>query len=292
MARFGELLPALDPYRIESNAERVPEVRRQRRSDLARDDRRPGLSVIVLNKDRADLLNRLWVAWTEVHAEFVDRMIDVELLVGDTGSTDAAACELLDHPPPACRVWRNLDYHFSRCNNDIFVSASYQHTLFMNNDVLIGEAPGAVLRAYDLLVDDQATGALGAVLFFPDGSVQHGGIDFFSRPDLYGFCHHPGAHGAIDVHRGDVFEAPAATGAFLMMRSAHFASIGGFDERFAAECQDVDLCLRLHRKGLRTKVAHLGNLVHLENGTRELGEEHWDDRSLFVRRWSSYVEAL
>ena len=77
-----------------------------------------------------------------------------------------------------------------------------------------------------------------------------------------------------------------------MMRSAHFASVGGFDERFVAEAQDVDLCLRLHRKGLRTKVAHLGNLVHLENGTRELGEEHWDDRSLFVLRWSSYVESL
>ena len=292
MARFDELTELLDPYRTESNADRVLQFRAARRRDLVNDDRRPGLSVIVLNKDRADLLEQLWLGWEEVYAEFASRTIDAELLVGDTGSTDADACALLDDPPAGCRVWRDLDYNFSRCNNDLFASGAYEHVLFMNNDVLIRDEPRSLLKAYDLLVADPSLGVLGAVLFFADGTVQHGGIDFFTRPDLFGFCHHPVAHGVIEVEQGDVFQAVAATGAFLMMRSHDFASVGGFDERFVAECQDVDLCLRLHRKGVRTKVAHLGNLIHLENGTRELGEEHWDDRSLFVRRWNTYVEAL
>lgn len=292
MARFGELLTLLDPFGIESNADRVLEVRRGWRPDLVRGDRRAGLSVVVLNKDRADLLEQLWAGWDEVRSDFAHCEIEVELLLGDTGSTDEAACALLDRPPLACQVWRDLDYNFSRCNNDLFASAAYETVLFMNNDVLIRDEPRSLLQAYEILMNDQSIGALGAILYFADGSVQHGGIDFFSRPDLYAFCHHPSARGDIDVAPGDVFEAPATTGAFLMMRAVDFSNAGGFDERYVAECQDVDLCLRLHRSGLRNKVAHLGHLVHLENGTRELGEEHWDDRSLFTRRWNSYVESM
>jgi hypothetical protein len=290
MARFDGLLPALDPYGLESNELRVEAIRASEQA-ASIGDRTPGLSVIVLNKDRPDLLAQLWNAWESVVRCFDDRAADVELLVGDTGSTDPGACLLLEQPPPNTRVWRDLSYHFSRCNNDLFAESRYDTVLFMNNDIVLGEHYSALLNAYDIVGEDTSLGALGAVLFFPDGSVQHAGIDFFSRPDLYGFCYHPGAGGEIDVQTGAIFDAPATTGAFLMTRSTNFAGAGGFDERYSAECQDVDLCLRLGRIGLRTRVAHLGQVVHLENGTRPLGEEHWDDRSLFIRRWNSYVES-
>jgi hypothetical protein len=33
-------------------------------------------------------------------------------------------------------------------------------------------------------------------------------------------------------------------------------------------------------------------LVHLENATRLTGEENWEDRSLYMRRWSGFVSTL
>jgi Glycosyltransferase like family 2 len=291
VARLDALVPQLDPYRVATNEERVAAVRRPRR-DLRGVDRRPGLSVIVLNRDRADLVEQLWDGWRSVAADFEEVGVAAELIVGDTGSTEPAARALLDRPPPGCTVVFDLAYHFSRCNNDLFVQAAYDRVLFMNNDVIWRDEPHAIRRAYDLLGGDESIGALGAVLYFADGTTQHAGIDFFTRADLAGFCYHPSARCALDVDEGDVFDAPAATGAFMMMRSELFALAGGFDESYAAECQDVDLCLRLRRLGHRTRVAHLGRLVHLENATRPLGEEHWDDRALFVRRWSSFVEAM
>lgn len=292
MARFGDLIPLLDPYRIGTNADRVATVVQPRRTDLSATSRRPGLSVVVLNKDHGDLVEQVFQGWDAVREELVGAGVEAELLVGDTGSVDPSAVALLRDPPPGCRVEWDMTYHFSRCNNDLFARAAYDTVLFMNNDVLIRDQPLAVPRAFELMRSRREIGALGAVLFFADGSLQHGGVDFFARPDLYGFCHHPGTRQGIAVSEGDVFDVPAATGAFLMVRSGAFAALGGFDERYAVECQDVDLCLRLHRLGLGTKVAHLGDLVHLENGTRTVGEEQWDDRSLFVRRWSSYVEAM
>jgi GT2 family glycosyltransferase len=71
-----------------------------------------------------------------------------------------------------------------------------------------------------------------------------------------------------------------------------FAKVGGFDERYAAECQDSDLCLRVNRLGVGCRVLDAGPLVHIENATRPKGEENWLDRALFIRRWSSYIEML
>lgn len=290
MARFTGLLAALDPYGLESNQDRVTEVRKPVR-ELSNGTKEAGLSVIVLNKNRSDLLAQLWTSWQSVLSDFGRRNLSVELLIGDTGSTDADACALLERPPSNTRVWRDLSYHFSRCNNDLFAASQYDTVLFMNNDIVLGHQHSTLLRAYDIVANDASLGALGAVLFFPDGSIQHAGIDFFNQAELYGFCYHPGAGDDIDVPMGAVFDAPAATGAFLMIRSTYFADAGGFDDRYSAECQDVDLCLRLDRIGLQTKIAHLGQVVHLENGTRPLGEEHWGDRSRFIRRWNSYVES-
>ena len=82
------------------------------------------------------------------------------------------------------------------------------------------------------------------------------------------------------------------TGAFLMIDSDLFARVGGFDEEYEAECQDIDLCLRVRRLGVKCRVLDAGRLVHIENATRPKGEENWSDRALFLRRWSSYIETL
>ena len=57
MARFSALDPRLDPYREADNHERVRRLTVARRR-LTGSDRDPGLSIIVLNKDRPDLLER------------------------------------------------------------------------------------------------------------------------------------------------------------------------------------------------------------------------------------------
>jgi hypothetical protein len=42
---------------------------------------------------------------------------------------------------------------------------------------------------------------------------------------------------------------PAVSGAFLAMRSADFAALGGFDERYFLHVEDLDLCRRVERAG-------------------------------------------
>ena len=292
MARFAELVPQLDPYREANNLERVRRLKMGRRSVSQEAIPSSGLSIIVLNKNRPDLLAALWRSYPVLRELAGERGIEVELRVGDTGSTDPEAVALLESPPEGCSIERNLVYQFSRCNNDLFVRSRYDVSLFMNNDVLFDRNPSALLDCYERLKGDESIGVLGTVLYFADGTIQHAGIDFFRDPAVFALSYHPGAHSTQQFPSPLFFPAPAVTGAFMMLPSELFAEVGGFDESYAKECQDIDLCLKIVRSGKRIEIGSLGELIHLENGTRETGEEDWIDRSLFLRRWSSFVESL
>jgi GT2 family glycosyltransferase len=291
MAQFSGLIPELDPYARSFNAERAARVTVTRRQLVAKNSNL-GLSLLVLHKDRPELLSRLWSGFTKLRSVCIQEGVNVELLLGDTGSTNAETLTLLDHPPEGVGITRGMEYQFSRCNNDLFENANYETVLFMNNDVFIDERPEGVVEAYRALTADPQLGAVGVVLLFEDGTVQHAGVEFLQTPELFGVPYHPGTRQSPVHKMGEAFTSSAVTGAFLMTPSDLFARSGGFDERYAAECQDIDYCLRLRRVGLDIRTFDVGPIYHVENGTRESGEENWADRALFVRRWSSFVECI
>jgi GT2 family glycosyltransferase len=52
-------------------------------------------------------------------------------------------------------------------------------------------------------------------------------------------------------------------GMFLVLRSATFAAVGGFDTRYIMYCEDADLCARLRLRGLRLVVVPSVRVTHL-----------------------------
>jgi hypothetical protein len=291
MAKFEELRADIEPYSHENNFDRVAQIRKNQLADPAKRKYQSGLSLIVLNKNTPELISQLWENFSALYRRASERNIKIELLLGDTGSSLPEALELLDNAPLGVSVSRNLIYQFSRCNNQLFNLAKFSTVLFLNNDVLFGEAIDEILDAHEIVETHGEIGVLGAVLHFPDGLAQHVGVDFLRDGEMFGHPYHPGSHLPVTIAKGTLADVPAVTGAFMMMRSVIFESVDGFDERYSKECQDIDLCLRVDRLGKTVKLAHAGNIIHIENGTRVVGEEDWKDRSLFIRRWSSYLEA-
>jgi hypothetical protein len=53
-----------------------------------------------------------------------------------------------------------------------------------------------------------------------------------------------------------------------MVRKSVFDEVGGFDEALAVAYNDVDLCLRLERRGLRNVWTPFAELYHFESATR------------------------
>jgi hypothetical protein len=292
MTQFQLLDPRLEPYGHETNQQRIEALKKKSIVvPRPRDFRNPGLSIIVLNLDKPELVRQLWAGFMDVAKNFESLEINLELLVGDTGSTDPTTLELLQAPPENCRVFFDCKYHFSKLNNRLSDLTQYDTVLFLNNDVLISENSSSISDAYMYLSQNSRMAVIGAVLLFPDGTIQHEGINFLSSPENFGLPYHPNAHRLPDREYEVARDVLAVTGAFMMVRSAPFNNVGGFDEAFESECQDVDLCLKIARLGSTICVIDFGRLVHLENATRPKGHEDWKDRSLFLRRWSSYIEA-
>ena len=82
----------------------------------------------------------------------------------------------------------------------------------------------------------------------------------------------------------------AVTGACLAIRRDAFVRVGGWNELYATHYQDVDLCLRLRRAGLRIIFTPDARLTHHESPSRG---DRYDllDRLLLIDTWKDELAA-
>jgi GT2 family glycosyltransferase len=107
-------------------------------------------------------------------------------------------------------------------------------------------------------------GAVGPMLAYPDGTIQHAGFVVapggrVGRP----FAHLPCEHAWIDM--GATIwtrDCAAVSGACMLVRRAHVEMLGGFDARLDGVAADVDLCVRLRDHGLRVVYTPHTRLMH------------------------------
>jgi GT2 family glycosyltransferase len=230
----------------------------------------PSVTVIVPTRDRHDLL--------AVCAAGVLERTDyqpLELLIIDNGSTDPATLALLEtlQGDQRVRVLRQPGaFNFAALCNRAALAAHGDMLLLLNNDVEVLD-PGWLGRLI-AHATKPGIGAAGAKLLYPDGTVQHAGI--LLGPD--GAATHVGRHAAGDDpgYLGQLVQTrglSAVTGACLAVSAAAWREVGGMDERLAVTWNDVDLCLRLGKAGLRVVWTPDAVLLHRESASRGLESE-------------------
>jgi GT2 family glycosyltransferase len=131
-------------------------------------------------------------------------------------------------------------------------------------------------------------GAVGAKLLYGSGAIQHAGM-------VIGIM-----EGSGHLHR-HTFGSPywnwlpftrnvsAVTGACLAMRASVFEELGGFDESFPVNYNDVDLCLRARQAGYDVVVEPAALLRHDECQSRQAGVR-LEERYAFEQRWAACLE--
>ncbi len=242
-------LPAILCHRLMRFGPPVPEER-------AAAGPTPSVSVVIATRDRAELLERCVRSLrgcTDYPA--------VEVVLVDNGSTEPAALALLDRlARDGCRVLRRPGpFNWSALNNDGVADATSGIVVLMNNDVQCVE-PGW-LRAMVGACLLPGAGAVGALLRYGDGTVQHAGVVLGPGPQA--------AHLRCDDPRlPPVGEVPAVTGACMAVRRTVFERMGGLDAALPVTWNDLDFCLRLRRAGLRVLLARDAVLLHDELGSR------------------------
>ena len=128
-------------------------------------------------------------------------------------------------------------------------------------------------------------GAVGAKLFFEDGTLQHVGVAFRNGLPDHIRRGYPGDDPGYLYSSDGQRNYLAVTGACILLRSSLFQEVSGFEEAFAVNYNDIDLCLKVWQKGYRNVYTGQAKLYHCESRNRKR-EVATHEQDLFQQRWA------
>jgi GT2 family glycosyltransferase/ubiquinone/menaquinone biosynthesis C-methylase UbiE len=239
----------------------------------------PRVSIVIPTAATHALLDRCIDSIRE-HTSYRDHEL---VIVDSSGGRLSSRSGLLDGLRHRI-VAHQGEFNFSRACNAGAAAASGDHLLFLNDDTEVRSEDWIERMLEHAQVG--GVGIVGAKLVYPDGSVQHAGVNV--APGARGAAHlfnlvpdgRPGYRGMLSLTRN----CTAVTAACMMVEAELFEELGGFDEGFAIEYGDTDLCVRAIDAGRRVVWTPRAVLVHHEQSARGM-TGHLDDARRFEQRW-------
>jgi O-antigen biosynthesis protein len=194
-----------------------------------------------------------------------------EILIIDNNSDDEAILEYFKElkTDPKIRVLRDdRPFNYSALNNAAVKIANGEFILLLNNDVEV-ISPEWIFEMISLAVQP-GVGAVGARLWYPDNTLQHGGIIL----GVGGVAGH--SHKYLQQHQCGYFSRAqliqsfsAVTAACLLIRKKIYIEVGGLNETdLKVAFNDVDFCLRVREAGYRNIWTPYAELYHHESASR------------------------
>lgn len=171
-------------------------------------------------------------------------------------------------------------FNWAEINNEaVRAHTRGEFLCFVNDDVRVA-APDWLDAMVGRACAADDIGAVGARLLYPQGLVQHVGV--VVHRGVNGHLHKglPADQSGMNGIALLSHENTAVTGAVMLVSRKLFNRVGGFDERWAHNYNDVNFCIKLRRIGLRNVVEAFAELIHMEGVTRVSplsaeGLAHW-----------------
>jgi O-antigen biosynthesis protein len=255
--------------------------------------RQPLVSIIIPKKDHPDMLRRA------VDAVRAGGYANYEIVIVENGSTKPETFllyERLQRDESARILTWDKPFNFAAVNNFAARQAAGELLLFLNNDVeaVGGEWLDAMVRQ----AIQPGVGGVGAMLYYPDDTIQHAGI-IVGMGGVAGHAYLGYPRGAAGYLQGlrVVRNVSAAMGACLLCPREAFERVGGYDEGFVLAFNDVDLGVQLLQAGYRMVWTPDAELYHYESKTRGYEDTPEKQRrfrrevELFHAKWGAWLAA-
>lgn len=255
----------------------------------------PKVSIIIPTKDHSDDLKKCIDSIIKTA-----RYDNYEIIIIDNGSKEKKTLALFDHYVNTLMerflvLSLDIPFNYSKLNNEAIKIAKGEYIVLLNNDIeILTDKWIETMLGYAM---QRHIGAVGAKLYYPDNTIQHGGVvlgvggvaghshkgyskkdhGYFSRLDI------PANYGAV-------------TAAFLMISKEKYLEVGGLDEiNLAVAFNDVDLCIKLLDKNYYNVCLSQIEAFHYESKSRGSDNEG-DKLKRFMRevtymkeKWGEYL---
>lgn len=254
----------------------------------------PRVSLIIPTRDRAELLRTAVTSILE-KTEYPD----YEVIVVDNQSVEAETLELFEELLQDGRVSvikYDAPFNYSAINNFAVGHATGTIIGLLNNDIEVispdwlEEMAGQASRP--------EVGAVGAMLYFPDNTIQHAGVILgFNGVGVHAYADRPRGWVGMMLRARLLQNYSAVTAACLVVRKEVFNQVGQLDERLEVAYNDIDFCLRVRAAGYRNVWTPYAELYHHESASRGSDmsgakRQRFDQEvGLVMSRWGGLISA-
>jgi len=222
-----------------------------------------------------------------------------EVIVVDNSSSDGSAEMVKREFPSVKLILPRENLGFARATNLGLKASRGNMLMLLNPDTeVVGDALPLLAQ---FVLDNPQLAAASPALIFPDGRPQHGAFRFptlwMSFIDFFPLNHRlinsrlNGRYRVPDDEHPFPIDHPL--GAAMMIRREALDDIGLLDEAFFMYCEEVDWCIRAHRRGWQIYQVPKARIVHHVGQStgqfkeRMLVELHRSRYYLFRKHYSS-----
>jgi len=246
----------------------------------------PKVSLIIPTRDRVDLLKLSVGSILEK-----TRYPDFQIVIADNQSREddtLAYFEQLRQHPKVRIIPYDAPFNYSAINNHVVRQLTDTDVVgLVNNDVEVID--GGWLDEMVSHAIRPGIGAVGAMLYYPDDTIQHAGV-VLGIGGVAGhiYCKHPRGASGSGGRALLAQNLSAVTAACLLVKRERYLECGGLDEdNLKVAFNDVDFCLRLLAAGYRNVWTPFAELYHHESATR--GYEDTPEKKLRFAAEANYL---
>jgi len=221
------------------------------------------IAVVILNYNGRHFLEKFL-------QNTLDHSSEAEVVVIDNASTDTSVSYLEASFPKIRLIRLDRNYGFAEGYNRGLAALNHDYFILLNSDVEV--TPGWILPLLEISLSRRDIVAVQPKILdyhrrthFEYAGAAGGMMDRLG----YAFC-----RGRVFDNREEdlgQYDTPAeifwASGACFFVRAEIFRSMKGFDARFFAHMEEIDLCWRIHNEGYTVAYQPASVVYHVGGGT-------------------------
>lgn len=254
----------------------------------------PLVSILIPNKDHTEDLDK---CIQSIEQKSTYRNYEYIIIENNSEEEETFAYykKLQESNEKARVVYWDGEFNFSAINNFGASHARGEYLLLLNNDTeMIHPDCLWQLLGYCMRED---VGAVGARLYYEDGTIQHAGVVLgfggIAGHTFIGFEHNANGYFSRIICAQDY---SAVTAACMMTKKSVFEEVGGLTEELVVAFNDIDYCMKVREMGKLVVYNPYAQLYHYESKSRGLEdspekiERYYREMKYFVEKWKECMD--
>ena len=212
---------------------------------------KPLVSIIIANYNGLELLKKCLMSLSKI------QFTNYEIILVDNNSSDNSVNYVTKNFPQIILIKLDENKGFAEPNNIASKIAKGEYLLFLNNDTIVTE--NFLTELLNVIKNNEKIAICQSLLLKPGGEIDSCG-DFIDPLGV--------VYSSKTIPKTEQ-EISSAKGACMLIRKVIFDELNGFDEKFFASFEDVDIGWRSWIKGYEVILSPKSIVYHLGGQTTD-----------------------